>query len=421
MKIGILGHFFVEWTGGFDFLRMLMEGLVAAARSEDEIHLLLPVRGPRMAVRTVARHLRDRLIRKGPSYPSGRTLMAGCAELDPRIKVHAIDRGTASLRRACRGLGLDVILPSTFALPASVGIPWIGYLGDFQHKHLPHFFSAQTIASRDQYFKIMLDQAPAVIVNSRAVAHEAGVYFPGHRAKVFSMPFSAGPPRVTPTDPPIAQAKYGIAGRYFIISNQFWLHKDHATALRAFGLLARDFRDVSLVCTGEPSDPRDPTHFPRLLALAESLDIRDRLHVLGVVPKADQLGLMKGAVAIVQPTLSEGGPGGGCVFDAVGMGVPSVISDIAVNKEINEREVSFFRVSDEADLCRVMRRALHEPQPALAADTLVAAGRRRRVACGHVLMEAIDHAMAHPHGRGKSAAAFASGAVLAGQSPRSEG
>jgi glycosyltransferase involved in cell wall biosynthesis len=52
----------------------------------------------------------------------------------------------------------------------------------------------------------------------------------------------------------------------------------------------------------------------------------------------------------MQPTLYEGGPGGGATFEAIGMGTPAVVSDIPVNREIDQGGVHFFRAGDAIDL-----------------------------------------------------------------------
>lgn len=393
MKIGVMGHSFVEWTGGFDFLRITLESLMAVTDNNDEIYLLVPIRGPRMAIRLMARRIRSVLFKRGPNYPSPDAVLSACTDFDERIQIIVIDRGMATLKRCCQDHAIDVLLPATYELPKSIKVPWVAYVGDFQHKHLPHFFTAKERARRDSHFAHIMNTAPAIIVNSRTVAYEAEKFYPGHNSRKFVMPFSADVPRVPPSNTLIAQRKYGVTGAYFMVSNQFWIHKDHATAFKAFGRLCSARPDLSLVCTGEPSDPRDPKYFHRLVNLLRSLGIQDKVKILGVIPKSDQLGLMAGCVAVIQPTLSEGGPGGGAVFDAVGLGIRCLVSDLLVNLEINEPVVTFFSAGDDEDLADAMRNVLYAPRADITYNNLVLQGRQRRKACGAVLLDAIHHAM----------------------------
>lgn len=84
------------------------------------------------------------------------------------------------------------------------------------------------------------------------------------------------------------------------------------------------------------------------------LGIDQKVRILGLIPKVDQIALMRGSLALIQPTLFEGGPGGGAVYDAVGLGVPCIVSDIDVNREIDEDAVCFFKTGDADDLFMAM-------------------------------------------------------------------
>ena len=52
---------------------------------------------------------------------------------------------------------------------------------------------------------------------------------------------------------------------------------------------------------------------------------------------------MKNSLAIIQPTLFEGSPGGGVLEDAISIGVPAIISDIKVNLEAKKEVNIFFK------------------------------------------------------------------------------
>jgi hypothetical protein len=70
-----------------------------------------------------------------------------------------------------------------------------------------------------------------------------------------------------------------------------------------------------------------------------------------------------------------------------------MLSDIPVNREIEEPGVSFFRSGNASDLAASMRDALDRPPPPRPdRATLIESGRRRRAACGQVLLQAIEAA-----------------------------
>jgi glycosyltransferase involved in cell wall biosynthesis len=65
-------------------------------------------------------------------------------------------------------------------------------------------------------------------------------------------------------------------------------------------------------------------------------------------------------VALVQPTLFEGGPGGGSTYEAVALGQRVLLSDLPVNREIDDGDVRFFPPGDHVSLSKLMEAALEE-------------------------------------------------------------
>jgi glycosyltransferase involved in cell wall biosynthesis len=238
-----------------------------------------------------------------------------------------------------------------------------------------------------------------VIVNARAVAEDAQKFHPKMHACIFPLPFSAAPQLSWLELPESADifTRYELHRPYFIVSNQFWKHKDHTTLFRAFAQVANNFPLLELVCTGSTDDYRDPTYFHSLMALLDDAQLRGRVHILGMIPKRDQISLLKNALALVQPTLFEGGPGGGAVFDALSLGVPCIVSDIPVNRELDGEGVQFFQANDPKSLSEKLAEFLvGEVRPKLENHVLIEAGRNRRSRCGEVLISAIDAACRVP-------------------------
>jgi glycosyltransferase involved in cell wall biosynthesis len=114
-------------------------------------------------------------------------------------------------------------------------------------------------------------------------------------------------------------------------------------------------------------DSRDPTYVSTLLARVHDLGIRERCKFLGLIPKIDQIQLVKLATAVVQPTLFEGGPGGGTIYDAVSLGRPTIVSDLPANREIEEHVTCFFDPASPKQLLNAILRlrveALALPSP----------------------------------------------------------
>lgn len=402
MRVGVLGHGFMHWGGGIDFLRTIVSSL-EQLEPQVEIHLMLPTSGLHVRLAAAAEQARN-IARKVLRRPAPRRQRLGdearraMADLAERpLVVHEIDQGPHALARAAKRLKLDVLLPAFEPLPAAFPVPWVGYMFDFQHRYYPQWFDAAELSSRDRHFRSMATTATTLIVNARAVADDIHRFLPTVEAKVFALPFGAAPRRDWLYSLSNTPAHYGIDGPYFIVCNQFWKHKDHRTAFAAFSSWLAPSVQAHLVCTGELEDYRDPGYVASIKAEVERLKIAPRVHLLGRVPKADQIALLRGSVALIQPTLFEGGPGGGAAFDAVALGVPCILSNIGVNREIEGEGIDFFQAGDANDLARSMQRAWERRTIARkGADDLMAQGQRRRHACGQQLLCAIEHAKSRP-------------------------
>lgn len=412
-RVGLVGEGLTYWGGGVDFLRTVADSLCICDPGL-EVHVLLPLRGPRIAAqkalyetlsvaRAVARGEAMKQIRSLGRSPLRRDYTREqelVREWTPAAHVHAIDSGVSAILSAARRLQLDALLPSMVPLNGSRVPPWVGYLFDFQHQHLPHFFSRKEIERRDRAFLALLSTAPAIVVNARAVAQDAAEFHPAAASRIVALPFSAAPrPEWLARRPEVA-GSYGISTPYFMVCNQFWRHKDHGTAFEALAAIARRWPDVVLVCTGDKADWRDPSYFPTLVRRAQTLGVDKRLRLLGHIPKRDQIALLHDAVALIQPTLFEGGPGGGACYDAISLGVPAIVSDIAVNRELDEPGIRFFEAGNADSLATAMNQVLSDgrhPEP--SEMSLVVAGRERRARCGRALVSAVRLAQETQVGR----------------------
>jgi glycosyltransferase involved in cell wall biosynthesis len=357
MRILLPLHGFVKWNGGLDLIRLIASALTHPAVSgQIELHFAFPEA-------TLTQRFLQAIFRRWRSFRAGNATATGSGGSAAALLEAARNFTTgydvitcadtsAGILQAAARIDADVVFPSMLPL-GKLSQPWIGYLFDFQHRHLPELFSARTRRNRDRHFAKIASTANGIVVNSKSVALDVVRYLGIPMNRVLVMPFS---PYVQPwwldLDPAEVQLRYSIRNPYLLICNHLWKHKDHATAFRAFALLCEehDCNDLRLVLTGDPIDHRDPQHYGRLMALADSLGITQHMHFLGLIPKRDQIALLRGCRALWQPTLFEGGPGGGSTYEAIGLSVPVVLSDIPINREIDRGHVTFFQAGDPDDL-----------------------------------------------------------------------
>jgi glycosyltransferase involved in cell wall biosynthesis len=372
MKITFLTYPFYMWGGGVDLIRLLTQAVAAVAEQNDvECQIIVPSQVPDGGI--AVGHLRSAFAKLGSRVQ----LVPGGDDYEKQ-QVLALEQAP------------DVVLPF-MQLPAAgfvrSGVPWIGYVYDCQHRYYPNFFTDADRASRDKAFEQMLHMSKHVIVNGRAVRDDAVRFYGPFPTKLHSLPFGAWPQPEWLQSVLDVRQRYGIDRPYFMVCNQFWIHKDHPTALRAFARMIQRGGDALLVCTGQTVDQRQADYFSQIETLNEKLGVSFRVLMLGHIDKLDQIRLMRRSIALVQPTLFEGGPGGGSVYDATAIGTPAIVSDIPVNREIEADNVTFFPAGDDKALADIMVQLASDPARGQCdATKLWADGLKRKLRLGEAVL-----------------------------------
>ena len=85
----------------------------------------------------------------------------------------------------------------------------------------------------------------------------------------------------------------------------------------------------------------NPYYFGYLQRKYKNLINSNKIKILGLISRADQLKLLKNAKAVIQPTLYEGGPGGFSSYEAIAYQKPLILSNISINREIKYKKANF--------------------------------------------------------------------------------
>ena len=225
----------------------------------------------------------------------------------------------------------------------------IGWIPDFQHVHLPQFFPADELVVRNRQYRELIERSDLLVVSSEAALADLQRFAPALAHKGRVLRFSAIRPDVTGSERLDLHATYGLDRPYFYLPNQFWAHKDHLTAIRALAELRQRHPGIRIVCSGSLTDYRNPGHLDKLRAEIDRLGLSAHFLLLGSIPYPHIAQLMLGAVAVVNPSLSEGWST--TVEEAKALGVPLVLSAIAVHREQCQRgEAIFFEPGDSSGL-----------------------------------------------------------------------
>jgi glycosyltransferase involved in cell wall biosynthesis len=366
IRIAILAHEFLINIGANDFLKNIIRGL--ALEKQNEIIFLCP--GTNKKIEHFAPENTKNSLRKIPylkwilrmfanrigptadkfvkhnNYEDYKYYKEAC----PNMKFITCDVNARSLCQLKEDEDIDIFLPSIHAMPKS--LPYVTYWPDCQPKHFPEFFDDEAQCVRDKMILELLSTGKPMIINSKDAKDDMCKFYNANPNQIFNLPFAPIVEFEKLIPRPELRLAYNLTRPFFIICNQFWIHKSLDTVIEAGAIVKEKGIDVDFIFTGKMEEPRKPGYVDSLMQMVSDFDLNDIIKFLGYIPKDDQLELIKGALAVIQPTLFEGGPGGGSVYDAVSLGVRAIVSDIPINKElpISDNHIILFKRKNAQDL-----------------------------------------------------------------------
>lgn len=216
----------------------------------------------------------------------------------------------------------------------------IFWVGDFQEKYLPDFFSPQAIENREKINQKIAASGGEVVFSSSNAMEDFDRFYSGHTCKKYLLNFAVTHPNITKVDPEKVKAKYEVKSPYFISPNQFWIHKNHHLIIDAIKKMVDSGKDVCLIFTGKEYDYRYPEYTDQLKKKVEEYGLQKQIRFLGFIDRLDQLVLMKNAEAVVQASLFEGWST--VVEDAKALNSYIILSDIPVHREQSPTNVCWF-------------------------------------------------------------------------------
>lgn len=349
--IGLIAQGGAGWAGGAEYVRNLASAIHAAAPA-TKISLLCAA--------DAAAEWRERM-------PA-----TSLIEIRKPRAARWLDRfrpRNAHFTEPARAAGLDALYPFTYDNRYNVGVsfplgnrvpPWAGWIPDFQHRFLPQLFDAKEIARREQGIAGLLNEASVVVLSSQSAARDLARFHPEHASKAAVLSFATFP-AADWYAPYAADDLKWLPERFFLVSNQFWRHKNHLVLLEALKLLAaRGVRPV-VICTGQLHDFRDPDYAGLILRTIHATGLTAQVLLVGLVPRRMQIEMMRRCLAVVQPSLFEGWST--VVEDARVLGRPCLLSDLDVHQEQNPPGARFFTRDSPAELAEALDAAWRELPP----------------------------------------------------------
>jgi len=224
------------------------------------------------------------------------------------------------------------------------------WIADFQYYHYPKGASQAATDAAYGEISFIANHANKIILSSKTCENDCNTIFPVTAGRTHAMPFTVyiNEKIFDNNDFDHVIKKYKVPRNFLIVSNSFCPTKNHKTLFRALAILKKQGIVINLLCTGNIVDWRN-LHFANesLLDISEN-EIRDQVHLLGIIPRQDQLLLYRMSKAIVQPSLNEGWSTS--VEEAKALGKNLVVSDIDVHKEQYPDKRFMFSATNAEDL-----------------------------------------------------------------------
>ena len=224
----------------------------------------------------------------------------------------------------------------------------IHWIPDFQEEFLPALFTEKQVQGRRVRRKRMADTADCIVFSSKDSQNHFNTFYPNSKAEQFVLNFAVTHPDLSGYDERQILASYELNQAYYFIPNQFWVHKDHMTVLKALKVLKQQKGDVQFVFSGKEHDHRSIDHVQRLKSYVLEQGLEAHVKFLGFLPRAEQLIILKNSLAVIQPSLFEGW--GTVVEDAKAQNKFVFLSDLPVHYEQMEENCVFFAQSNPEDL-----------------------------------------------------------------------
>jgi glycosyltransferase involved in cell wall biosynthesis len=371
-RIGLVMQGGAGWMGGAEYIKniiLALASLPADVRSTFEIYLICDQNVDINILDQIKPHLVEVL------YLENSTIFRKIVRATKRLIFNEYYTDVSNLLRKESPLCLDFVYPFFTTKPEQGKTKSAEWIPDFQHKYLPAFFTRKYIKEVDKKFDSIVKYSESIILSSESAKNNFCEFFPDHKYKIKVLPFVTVPlPEWYKLDPTKVIEKYNLPNRFFLISNQFWRHKNHITVFYALKILNDQGIYPTIVCTGNLLDYRNKSHADEILETIEKLGISKQVYLLGLIPKADQIQLLRSSLAVIQPSLFEGWST--IVEEAKCFGKKVILSDILVHLEQNPRGGVFFQKDspDElsqllADLWVTLKHGLNIEQESISRET----------------------------------------------------
>lgn len=231
--------------------------------------------------------------------------------------------------------------------------PYILNPHDYQHEHLPEFFSESDINGRRNVWYPTQRAASALVVHSKQTQMDAIRFLDIPEERVFYAPY--GPMKTFDFVGPdvVAQAvrKFALPERYFFYPARMWPHKNHVALVKAIAILKRKGIDAYCVFT----DNHSP-HAAVVEQMAEEEGVVDHIVTVGRVTPEEMSALYQASLMVVVPSLFE--QNSGPMLEAIQFEKPVAVSNLPELENTLDGQGFIFDANSPTEIAEILDRFL---------------------------------------------------------------
>jgi glycosyltransferase involved in cell wall biosynthesis len=241
---------------------------------------------------------------------------------------------------------------STSNLMFGVLFPYtITFIQDLSQIKYPQFFSKKGRIIFRVLLNMLLRREKIIVTTSNAVREEVIAYYPGAKNKTFAV--GAGlqkwtQEQITNDKLQNIKDKYSLSERYFLSVSTLEPRKNYINVIKAFAVFSKDYPEYKYLIAGKKG-----WFYEEIFQTVKSLNLENKVQFLGYVSDEDLPVLYHLSSGVIYLSFYEGF--GLPVIEAYSRGVPSLVSDIEVFREIAQENTVFADPINIEDIVRKMK------------------------------------------------------------------
>ncbi len=242
------------------------------------------------------------------------------------------------------------ILSHSFPLGKYSKIKSVSWIPDLQQLHLKHLFSLKKRFKRWLDIFILKDNSTTILFSSKTVRDDFLLNYNIKKEKTAVLNFLNKLPIKKPNG-----TLFRKFGKYFMISNQFWIHKNYDLIIDSLIELKKKNIKPTIVSTGTKFDWRSSTYYETLIKKIKKNKLFN-FKILGNLSREQQLSLIMNAIYLINPSKSEGW--NSAIEEAKSLDTRVLASNLKVHKEQLGPKGTYFDVNNYKKLSKILKKVI---------------------------------------------------------------